>query len=294
MATDQSFGGDWTEDKLYRLGSYLRAYVQVFKNQPHIQTVYIDAFAGTGFRRAPSSASNIQIDEEGSETPDGSVQEFLKGSARVALEIEPHFNRYIFIERNSQKCLELEKLKNEYPHLSSRIQIENADADTYISQWCQETNWKSTRAVMFLDPFGMQVEWSLLEKIADTKSIDLWLLVPIGMGANRLMPREGLPPPAWQRKLTLFFGNDDWSKNFYGPKQQPGLFDKGDEREKTASPEEIAAYFVSRLNEIFVGVADNPLIQRNSKKAMLFLLCFATGSERGKPIALRIARHILK
>ncbi|MDQ2688534.1 MAG: three-Cys-motif partner protein TcmP, partial [Armatimonadota bacterium] len=151
-----------------------------------------------------------------------------------------------------------------------------------------------TRAVMFLDPFGMQVEWSLLEAIGATKAIDLWLLVPIGVGVNRLLTQNDLPPEDWSAKLTKFFGTDEWQQKFYRPKQQPGLFDAGTEQEKDADHESIKAYFVDRLQGIFEKVAPNPLTQRNSKNSPLFLLCFAVGNKKGAPTAIKIAQHLLK
>lgn len=33
---------------------------------------------------------------------------------------------------------------------------------------------------MFLDPYGMQVDWATIEAIAKTKAIDLWILFPLG------------------------------------------------------------------------------------------------------------------
>ena len=46
---------------------------------------------------------------------------------------------------------------------------------------------------------------------------------------------------------------------------------------------------------MFAGVADEPGVLRNSANNPLYLLCFAVGNERGKrPIALRIANHLLK
>jgi three-Cys-motif partner protein len=47
--TSQSFGGDWTDEKLHHLKAYLDAYVQVMKKQYYFRTFYIDAFAGTGY-----------------------------------------------------------------------------------------------------------------------------------------------------------------------------------------------------------------------------------------------------
>jgi hypothetical protein len=53
MAEPQ-FGGPWTEDKLSRLRKYLQAYMSIFSTNPRaklLKTIYVDAFAGAGFRR---------------------------------------------------------------------------------------------------------------------------------------------------------------------------------------------------------------------------------------------------
>ena len=41
-----------------------------------------------------------------------------------------------------------------------------------------DKDWSLHRAVLFLDPYGMQVEWATIEAVAKTKAIDLWLLFP--------------------------------------------------------------------------------------------------------------------
>ena len=57
--------------------------------------------------------------------------------------------------------------------------------------------------------------------------------------------------------------------------------------EKAANYEELTAYFVERLQGIFgaAGVAPNPLTQRNSRNAPMFLLCFASANKTGVKIA---------
>jgi three-Cys-motif partner protein len=57
MKTTQSFGGDWTSDKLGRVSKYLDAYKQALKNQP-FYLIYIDAFAGTGYRTPKKQQDN--------------------------------------------------------------------------------------------------------------------------------------------------------------------------------------------------------------------------------------------
>lgn len=48
--TEQLFGGSWTEKKLNILKKYLDSYNTALKNKP-FKRVYIDAFAGTGYRQ---------------------------------------------------------------------------------------------------------------------------------------------------------------------------------------------------------------------------------------------------
>lgn len=294
MTKQQNFGGAWTEDKLQRLKGYLEAYMVILKKYSYLQPIYVDAFAGTGGRRTSNLSALSAIEQN--EPTHNAMQEVLKGSARIALEVKPPFQRYIFVERSKRKCAELQNMALEYPNRASNVQIQQGDASEFLMHWCQHTNWKITRAVVFLDPFGMQVEWSLLEALAKTEAIDLWLLVPLGMGVNRLMTQEDLPPQEWANKLTRFFGNDDWRTRFYRPRRQPDLFDESSPFEKDAAYQGLSDYFISRLKEIFPGVADNPLTQRNSRNSPMFLLCFATANPKPatKRAALNIAKHLLK
>jgi three-Cys-motif partner protein len=64
----------------------------------------------------------------------------------------------------------------------------------------QERDWQKERAVVFLDPYGMQVEWSTIEALAPTKGIDLWNLLPLGMGVARLLTYNGNNDEAWKRR----------------------------------------------------------------------------------------------
>ena len=45
----QTFGGDWTEEKLVCVSKYLQAYTTIMSKKP-FHFAYIDAFAGTGYR----------------------------------------------------------------------------------------------------------------------------------------------------------------------------------------------------------------------------------------------------
>ncbi|MBX3330131.1 MAG: three-Cys-motif partner protein TcmP [Nitrospira sp.] len=290
---EHQFGGEWTTRKLEVLARYLRSYVTVLKSTP-FRKLYIDAFAGTGYRDARQSD-----EEENPQSPlfpdmvEPEPQSFLDGSARLALQIEPRFDQYIFIERSPERCVQLESLKSEFPALTNLVELHQGDANVKIQELCAR-NWRSTRAVLFLDPYGMQVEWKTIEAIAQTKAIDLWLLFPLGIGVNRLLPKSGDIPESWRRRLNLLLGTEDWYEEFYKIETMPNLFGDDNERVVKATMETIGRYFTNRLKSIFAGVAEEPGVLRNSANNPLYLLCFAVGNERGKDIALRIAQHLLK
>ncbi len=132
----------------------------------------------------------------------------------------------MFIERSAERCAQLEALKSEFSHLASDIQIRRGDANTEI-QVCRK-DWTSHRAVLFLDPYGMQVEWTTIEAIAGTKAIDLWLLFPLGIGVNRLLTKSGAIPESWRRRLDLLLGTEDWYEQFYRVESTPTLFGEAD------------------------------------------------------------------
>jgi len=293
------FGGDWTTAKLDVLARYLTSYTTALKDKPSkerpFRKGYIDAFAGSGYR---DTRREDEAGERGQVPllPDLAADEpqaLLDGSARLALKTEPRFDRYVFIERSASRCAQLEALKLEFPHLASHIDIRQGDANAEIQEVCRK-DWSSHRAVMFLDPYGMQVEWTTIEAIAATKAIDLWLLFPLGIGVNRLLTRSGDIPQSWRRRLNLLLGTEDWYEEFYQVETTPTLFGGNEERVVKATMATMGRYFNDRLRTVFAGAVDEPGVLRNSANNPLYLLCFAVGNERGKDIAVRIAKHLLK
>jgi three-Cys-motif partner protein len=285
------FGGDRKEEKLDVITDYLRAYLVALKNQPFVKG-YIDAFAGTGYRQAKDATA--QTSTLFPDLAEAEPQAMLDGSARRALRLVPPFDRYVFIEQREARCAALESLKEEFSGLADRIQVRHGEANKEILSLCG-MNWSRHRAVMFLDPYGMQVEWGSIEAIASTKAIDLWLLFPLGIGVNRLLTRSGQIPAAWRNRLDVLLGTSDWFEAFYGFEAKPqGLFDdEPQERIVKASIATIGRYFNKRLTSVFPKVADSPRVLRNSKGSPLYLLCFAAGNEAGAPIAVRIAEALL-
>jgi three-Cys-motif partner protein len=144
---------------------------------------------------------------------------------------------------------------------------------------------------MFLDPYGMEVEWTTVEAIAGTKAIDLWLLFPLGIGVNRLLTRSGEIPASWRTRLNLLLGTEDWYEELYRVERTDAVW-RGRPRRQGHGGDH-RRYFVERLKSVFPAVAEDPRVLRNSTNCPLYLLCFAVGNENGARIALRIANHLL-
>jgi three-Cys-motif partner protein len=282
-----SFGGPWTQRKLGVVREYLKLYATALKNQS-FQRIYIDAFAGTGDR----------TDKRRETLPLLDLPEFdavAKGSARLALEVEPPFHRYVLIERATRRASELTGLKTEFP--SRNVEIINADANDAIAELCETTSWPGTRGVVFLDPYGLQVTWDTLVAIARTEALDVWILFPSGMGLNRLLTKSGDIRPEWQETLDRSLGTKEWRSAFYRTEEDPDLFEG--QRSKTvkdADPAKLERFYLDRLRTIFPTVMNTCVRLTNSKDQTMYLLCFACAnpSPKAKALVTRLAGSAAK
>ncbi len=281
--------GPWAKEKLEALGQYLSFYTTVLKKQGHWLrgTIFVDAFAGPGLSR-------VRTREKAAEPPglfgldpesDAAEVEFLKGSPRVALDIANPFNFYIFVERDGQRIAELKGLKVEYA-LTRDVTVRGGDANAALQSWLASgIDWQHYRAVVFLDPFGMQVPWSTIEALAKTKAIEIIINFPLGMAIQRLLTKSGDIPQDWQVSLDAFFGSKDWHTLVYESKAD--LF--GPTRSKvSASGMKLLEWYRSRLRGIFGNVSTARLV-KNTRGNPLYYLIWAGPHKKG----LVGAEHIL-
>lgn len=281
----------WTKDKLDKVKHYLQSYSTALKDKP-FKRIYVDAYAGTGYVDIEKKEDNQLFLIESEELE---VKEFISGSATNALDVVPPFDEYIFIEKNEKRFSELGNLKNNFPNLADRILPVCQDSNDFLQDFCKG-DWRYKRAIVFLDPYGMQVKWKTIEAIAKTQAIDLWLLFPLGVGVNRLLKKDGNIDESQKNLLDEIFGTKEWFKEFFKEREIVGLFDTHTVLEKKTNLESIANYYNKRLSSVFAGVAKNPLKLYNSKNNPLYLLCFAVGNPnpRAQGLALKLANHILQ
>jgi three-Cys-motif partner protein len=290
MTQQIMFGGNWTQQKLTILSKYLRAYRKIFeKNERarYFEITYVDAFAGTGVIPRPELEDTLPgLIPELVEAEEG----FRKGSVRRALEVDPPFHQYVFIECDQAKCEELSAIRDEF--INKKICIINGDANAELLKWCAQMDAKHQRAVIFLDPFGAAVEWKVIEAIANTRAVDLWILFPYG-AVNRMLTRDKRPSDSWCDKLTRIFGTAEWESRFYSSNTTVSIFDQDQEIEqvyKTADRNAVIQFFTERLKTVFTEVA-KPGLLFNSKN-LLFVLFFAASNKTGGKIANDLLRDI--
>lgn len=276
-----SFGGIWTLIKLEALEKYLGAFNTALSKQ-NFTRIYIDGFAGTG---------RCEIKVDGGTTS-------IDGSARRALATNPAFHKYCFIELRPKKLAALKALEAEHP--GKTIEVIQSDANAALKALCAQYRWQNERAVLFLDPFGMHVEWSTLKAIASTGAIDVWYLFPYAGLYRQAAKNADALDAVKEASLTRVLGTDEWRQAFYVQKRQTDLFGGDDGDERNADHREMLNFVSSRLKGLFPAVTNPKVLyqggdSKNPSGAPLFALYFAASNPRPAAygLATKIAKDIL-
>lgn len=149
----------------------------------------------------------------------------------------------------------------------------------------------SIRSLAFIDPFGMALKWSSV-KILKGLEIDLWILVPTGIGKNRLLKRNEDISEVWLQKLEVSIGliRDEIKKHFYKLNSIPTLFgaETKIQKEKNAI-DKAGNLYTKKLSEVFKFVSQ-PLQLKNSTGSIMYHFMMATNNAA----AFKIANDIIK
>jgi three-Cys-motif partner protein len=280
-------GGSWTDDKLLVMQSYFGLYAKALKNK-RFKKWYIDAFAGTGERVDTRKAkSEDQMPLFGAESEE--ILRSKDGSVRIALGIDPAFDRYVFIDKADNHIAALRALKEDYP--GHNIEVLSGDANIVLREIARDMNTSTTRAAIFIDPYGMQVDWETLRALSATKAVDIALLFPTGP-LNRMLPKHAIVPAEWAARIDSHLGPCEWRTASYAVTPDPDLFSAHSTAiKKMVSPDGLRRFVYERLSSIFAYVCDQQLEMKNSKGAVLyhlFIIC-ANDSEAAKRLAKRLA-----
>lgn len=281
------FGGPWTEVKLAAIEAYAKFYTGALKNKG-FETWYIDAFAGTGVRN-----TKIQTGGLFESQPISEEDIVLDGSASKALAISPPFDHLVYIEQRFGRHKALQQLADE--NANRDIKAIRGDANEQLQKlftsgaWQKEhnDNWKQ-RSLVFLDPYGMSVDFKTLETLAQSKQADVWYLVSLKGIVQQLSHDHSKMDEDKRQSLNRMMGTNDWEDTFYEFKEVGrDLFDVAQEAEgrRSVTRDQVSNFFKERLNSIFYYVSDPLPLKVGNQEDFFQLYCMSNNSN-GKAIGL--------
>lgn len=289
------FGGAWTELKLDAVHYYLGFFTRVLKTKP-FDLWYIDAFAGSGTRVIEREIGGLLEESLVSEST-----EEIAGSVLRALDVEPPFSRHIFIEGNASRFRELDAIRSSRPE--QRIECRHGDANNELksifrsSPWVEQVEGRGRlRAVTFLDPYGMNVEWDTLKLLASTRAVDVWYLFPM-LAVTRQLARDiSRVDEHKSAKLDSIFGTNSWREQLYDTEVRADLFEESittSVRKVTLS--QIEEYARIQLRTLFRYVSEPLPLIAEGRGQQFSLFCLSnSGSDAAIGLIEKGVRATLK
>ncbi len=273
--------GPWAKEKLEALARYLDFYTKVLKNQ-RWRTIYLDAYAGGG--RAVVRAEQREVGAGGGlfgdEPPiDPEALELIDGSPRVALGTLHPFDRYVFVDPDPDRAVELEALKAEFEGSRTINVFQKTAAEGIAWVTAQPISRRTHRGVAFLDPFGAKLDWASIQKLADTGLFEVVINFALSMAIQRMLPNSGEVPERWAATLDSFFGSRAWFEEVYKIREG-GLFAVTGFEKRADYSERLLELYRARLRSSF-GHVSTPRLIRNTRGAPLYFLVWAGPNKKG-------------
>ncbi|HLG57061.1 MAG TPA: three-Cys-motif partner protein TcmP [Vicinamibacterales bacterium] len=246
--------GIWSEVKLEIVKKYAAAYSTILARQSSIKGhLYIDAFAGAGTHISKETGDSIA------------------GSPVNALRITPPFTELHFIDLDGSRAIELGRLAAG----NSRVTVHEGDCNDVLLRdvfpRCRYSHYR--RALCLLDPYRLNVNWTVLQTAGQMKSVEVFYnFMIMDANMNVFLRDPGKVTPTQAARMDAVWGDGSWREVVY--RKTPTLF--GDRDEKLSN-EDIAEAFRERLRDI-AGFAyvPKPIPMRNQNGAVIYYLYFAT------------------
>jgi three-Cys-motif partner protein len=260
--------GYWTELKLEILKDYCAAYSKILSAQPTLSHVYVDAFSGPGVHVSKAKGG------------------FILGSPLNALLVEPPFKEYHLIDSDGDK---IDMLRQEIGDRKDVFLYQGDCNKVLVEEILLRVRYTDYKRGLFLvDPYGMHLQWSVVEAIGKAGTVDMFLNFPImDMNMNVLRKVPGTADAAQINRMKQFWGDNSWEEIAYST--QEDLF--GVSYTEKNENEDIVNGYLERLRRVagFKYVA-KPIAMRNMNKATVYYFIFASQ----KPVAADIVEQVFE
>jgi three-Cys-motif partner protein len=267
VAVEHDEIGIWSEVKLAIIKKYAAAYTTVMEAQrreriSRLRWLYIDGYAGSGHHVSKTSG------------------DLVEGSPLIALNTNPPFHEYHFIDSDTGKAAELRKEAGNRPDVFTYSE----DCNTVLMEKVfPRARFKDyNRALCLLDPYNIDLRWEVIETAGKEGSVEIFLnlmVMDINRNAMRRNPSKSVRSKVEQ--MTRLWGDDSW-------------LDAGYDRVRTlfeeavpvkVSNERFAEAFRQRLiKKAGFKFVPKPMPMKTKTNAVIYYLYFASQKEAGKDI----------
>lgn len=262
--------GEWVKEKLFYVQRYIDAFEVAMRQKSWRRRIYVDLFSGPG--KCIVRGTN----------------EYLLGSPLLALSTQYPFTDYYFgdLEQQNIECL-LErsrgaKVPRNHIHpligdANQRVRDVVKDIEQLDKPFIQGVG--SCLNLAFLDPEGLELEWTTVEALGKMKTMDL-IIHYSQSGLTRNLDRYCDNDE--NTVIDRFFGDRNWRKVYKDALQK---------RESIGVHRMLIDYYKANLGKLkYIVINDQqhtvsePLIRNTDTNAPLYRLIFASKHPLGNKI----------
>ena len=250
--------GIWSEVKLAIIKEYLPAYAVILdatrrKSAPSLKWIYIDACAGPGYHLSRTTGNKVE------------------GSPLIALNVQPAFSEYHFIDCNPNRVDQLRKLAGDRSDVFTYAGDCNDVLSREVFPRARYDNFR--RAVCLLDPYNIDLTWKVIETAGKMGTIELFLnFMIMDINRNALTRDPSKARASKVAQMTRFCGGDEWLDIGYD--RDENLF--GEVTPTKVSNSRVAEWFRKRLiDKAGFKYVPKPMPMKTPMNSIIYYLYFA-------------------
>ncbi|MCA1593514.1 MAG: three-Cys-motif partner protein TcmP [Acidobacteria bacterium] len=244
--------GYWSELKLDIVREYAKAYSTILSAQKNLFHLYIDAFAGAGIHVSKTTGT------------------FVAGSPLNALYVEPPFREFHLIDLDGKKLDTLRELVGD----RKDVHLYEGDCnEILLNQVFPKVKYENfRRGLCLLDPYGLHLNWEVIETAGKMKTLDMFLNFPtMDMNRNALWKDPDKADATAVSRMTAFWGDDSWRNIAYATDRNLFGFPEKELNEIVAE-----GFRQRLLKKAGFKYVPKPIPMRNSRGAIVYYLFFAS------------------
>jgi three-Cys-motif partner protein len=262
----------WSERKIRIVEKYAKAYATIFASprQQHFVTSYIDAFSGAGIKKSKER------------------NEVILGSPLAVLSVARSFDEFHFIDIERTKIEVLQtvvgKIEEQIGGKVPPIHFHVNDANDALREVLPSIRFEEyRRALLFLDPYGFDISWEVMELAGRMKTVDVILNFSVEALNRNWLPATSAELTSRQKQRLDFVFGSGWEKDLYKPSPQSDLFQVREE--KLPYDRVIESYGMRLVARAGFTYVSEPLLFVNNKSgAPLYYLLLASQKLTAKKI----------